>query len=108
MESKFERGSRVLLLDFSKFPSIKWDYDALYRPSTGPSTTQNKERRALNLRLILPPTRLGDSMDDESDIINEAGSRLEILFSAQTEEVKRLLTTTVKGKPAVPSYFVAF
>jgi hypothetical protein len=37
-------------------------------------------------------------MDDESKIIDEASSRLEILFSAQTEEVKRLLTTTVKGK----------
>jgi hypothetical protein len=42
VESKFERGPTVLLLDFSTFPSIKWDYDALYQPSTGPAQHRTK------------------------------------------------------------------
>ena len=46
-------------------------------------------------------------MDDESEVVNEVSSKLQTLLSAQAEEVTRLWTTTIKGEPAVPTYFVA-
>ena len=44
-------------------------------------------------------------MDDESEIINEANSRLQEVFSAQAQEVTRLVTTTVKGETRSSSTF---
>jgi hypothetical protein len=37
-------------------------------------------------------------MDEEGEILSEANSKLQTLFSAQAGEVARLLTTTVKGE----------
>ena len=42
-------------------------------------------------------------MDDESEVVNEASSRLQTLLSAQAEEITRLLTATVKGETRRPS-----
>lgn len=81
----------VLLLDLSVFLGVQWDHEALYWQHA----TRDKESASQSPPLS--PTR-SDRMDDESEVVNEASSRLQTLLSAQAEDVTRLFTSTVKGE----------
>ena len=87
----------ALSLDFSIFLGVQWDYEALVMASHG------TKKSRLNLRHFLRRFGLSDRMDDESEVVNEASSRLQTLLSAQAEEITRLLTATVKGETHHPS-----